>query len=73
MENATRYEISDHYLKILYLTINQHKNVKEVSTENQKLERVYRSIQVAVTPGILSRNKNSELADGEVENESEDN
>ena len=72
MENATRYEISDHYLKILYLTINQHKNVKEVSTENQKLERVYRSIQVAVTPEILSRNKNSELADGEVKNESED-
>ena len=62
MENATREEISDHYLKVLLLSLVQHKSVQGEDAVN----RIVNGLKIAVTVGIGSRNKNDELADGEV-------
>jgi len=62
MENATREEISDHYLKVLLLSLVQHKSVQGEDAVN----RVVNGLKIAVTVGIGSRNKNDDLADGEV-------
>ena len=53
MENATREEISDHYLKVLLLSLVQHKSVQGEDAVNL----VVNGLKIAVTVGISSRNK----------------